>query len=258
MEKDYENDCVIELNVGGTLMNTLRSTVTKEADSLLANMIKGNVPLTKDGTGRYFLDRDPVIFGHVLEFLRSGLHPPHNKVIHVYEYAKYFGITKLVDLMEQFQTVQYKKRADEAKSKLDPVKYDKLKQNIICKLAGLSRFRDKCVCIQTCVNSANTIPGCTCESWKIIGVRKQQLAGTKTYTHAYTSKPPIPTELPITDDNLLIAIREDLYQLGFGKLRYYRGQENCKCHFHSEYLYILLSKRHEDKLIDFQTQWENI
>ncbi|XP_053373280.1 BTB/POZ domain-containing protein KCTD7-like [Mercenaria mercenaria] len=256
MEKDYENDCVIELNVGGKLMSTLRSTITKEADSLLANMIKGNAPVAQDSTGRYFLDCDPNIFGHVLEFLRFGLLPPHDKVIHVYEYAKHFGITKLVDVMEQFKTVQYKKKADEAKSKLDLEKYNTLKQNIVTKLAGLRKYKDKCICIVTRAHSANAIPACSSMRRQTIGHQRNGLNGGSFPIKADVLYH-IETEISIIiDENLLTAIREDLFQLGYGKVRYWHYEGLCNGSYH-QHLYILLSKRHEDNKID-SFLWENV
>jgi len=66
---DTEN--VIELNVGGQVMTTLRSTLTKHPNSMLAAMFSGLHKLTKDKKGRIFIDRNPEFFKDILEYLRT-------------------------------------------------------------------------------------------------------------------------------------------------------------------------------------------
>ena len=63
----------IVLNVGGVRFETLRSTLCKYNDSMLAAMFSGRhaKPLPMDQDGIYFLDRDPVLFRIVLLFLRQ-------------------------------------------------------------------------------------------------------------------------------------------------------------------------------------------
>jgi hypothetical protein len=67
---------VVELNVGGVFYSTALSTLTKEADSLLADMFSGKpgsgAGLVKDQKGKYFLDRDGVLFRYVLDYIRNG------------------------------------------------------------------------------------------------------------------------------------------------------------------------------------------
>eukprot|EP01126_Amoeba_proteus_P042509 TRINITY_DN4621_c0_g1_i2.p2 TRINITY_DN4621_c0_g1~~TRINITY_DN4621_c0_g1_i2.p2 ORF type:complete len:189 (+),score=65.07 TRINITY_DN4621_c0_g1_i2:71-568(+) len=67
--KDVED--IIELNVGGTVVETTRTTLTSVSDSMLAAMFSGRHELKKDNQGRYFLDRDPEVFKYVLSFLRT-------------------------------------------------------------------------------------------------------------------------------------------------------------------------------------------
>ncbi|XP_011505587.1 PREDICTED: BTB/POZ domain-containing protein KCTD12 [Ceratosolen solmsi marchali] len=62
---------VIELNVGGVFYTTNLSTLTREADSNLANIFKEKSCLERDAKGKYFLDRDGVLFRYVLDFLRN-------------------------------------------------------------------------------------------------------------------------------------------------------------------------------------------
>lgn len=71
---------VIELNVGGHVFTTLRSTFCKHADSMLARMFSGDfAPAHQDSQGRYFIDRDGTHFGTVLAYLREQpIKVPHN------------------------------------------------------------------------------------------------------------------------------------------------------------------------------------
>ncbi|XP_064637496.1 BTB/POZ domain-containing protein KCTD16-like [Lineus longissimus] len=64
---------IIELNVGGVFYTTSISTLTKEDDSLLGSMFsgKGKMTLVKDNKGKYFIDRDGVLFRYVLDYLRN-------------------------------------------------------------------------------------------------------------------------------------------------------------------------------------------
>ncbi|XP_026671286.1 BTB/POZ domain-containing protein KCTD16 [Ceratina calcarata] len=62
---------VVELNVGGVFYTTALTTLTREGDSHLAALFSGKIPVEKDAKGKYFLDRDGVLFRYVLDFLRN-------------------------------------------------------------------------------------------------------------------------------------------------------------------------------------------
>lgn len=64
---------IIELNVGGVFYTTTLSTLTREPDSLLGHIFTGNAKGTilKDSKGKYFLDRDGVLFRYILDYLRN-------------------------------------------------------------------------------------------------------------------------------------------------------------------------------------------
>ena len=63
---------LVRLNVGGTKYITEKTTLRKYPDSVLGAMFRGNIPLSTDGDGYYFIDRCGHIFQYILQFLRSG------------------------------------------------------------------------------------------------------------------------------------------------------------------------------------------
>ena len=63
---------IVHLNVGGLLYTTTKATLCRNPNSMLGAMFNGSMPTSKDECGRYFIDRDGTLFGHVLNFLRSS------------------------------------------------------------------------------------------------------------------------------------------------------------------------------------------
>ena len=91
----------IKLNVGGTIFHTTLSTLVSptSASSMLSSMFSGHFPLELDSKGAYFLDRDPLLFRHILNFLRDGSLPlssltPHTKQALLRE-SRFFGLSSL-------------------------------------------------------------------------------------------------------------------------------------------------------------------
>ncbi|KAK7489838.1 hypothetical protein BaRGS_00018860 [Batillaria attramentaria] len=64
---------IVELNVGGVMYTTSLETLTKQPDSLLAGLFgdKSKSKLVRDTKGKYFIDRDGVLFRYVLDYLRN-------------------------------------------------------------------------------------------------------------------------------------------------------------------------------------------
>ncbi len=62
---------VVELNVGGRVFVTTRSTLCKHSSSMLAAMISGDMqPAQQDKQGRFFIDRNGDHFAVILAYLR--------------------------------------------------------------------------------------------------------------------------------------------------------------------------------------------
>lgn len=64
---------IVELNVGGVFYTTSLSTLIKEPTSLLGQLFseENSAKLVKDSKGKYFIDRDGVLFRYILDFLRN-------------------------------------------------------------------------------------------------------------------------------------------------------------------------------------------
>lgn len=64
---------IVELNVGGVMYSTTLDTLTKQPDSLLASLFSeaSRPRLVRDTKGKYFIDRDGVLFRYVLDYLRN-------------------------------------------------------------------------------------------------------------------------------------------------------------------------------------------
>ena len=64
-----------EINIGGTIFVTTRTTLCSQPGSMLARMFAVDSPFEQymhDEEGRMYIDRDPVSFGSILAFLRTG------------------------------------------------------------------------------------------------------------------------------------------------------------------------------------------
>ncbi|XP_013399672.1 BTB/POZ domain-containing protein KCTD16 [Lingula anatina] len=70
---DQHHPAIVELNVGGVLYSTTSTTLTRYPNSYLGKIFTGRSEetLPRDSKGKYFLDRDGVLFRYVLDFLRN-------------------------------------------------------------------------------------------------------------------------------------------------------------------------------------------
>ena len=96
-------ESIIDLDVGGTRFRTSRQTLLSEPNSMLAKMFHLESPFApgvkKDGA--YFLDRDPMLFGAVLNYLRSGHLERDCNVPALLKEASYFGLLGLEAALEE-------------------------------------------------------------------------------------------------------------------------------------------------------------
>ncbi|ORC89740.1 uncharacterized protein TM35_000112740 [Trypanosoma theileri] len=89
------------INVGGSSITTLESTLRSEP-SLLSEWLNNDFAgLPRDAMGNPFVDRDPENFRHILNYLRGyGLPLATEKIVFLAEDAEYYRIEKLRALID--------------------------------------------------------------------------------------------------------------------------------------------------------------
>jgi hypothetical protein len=111
----------ITLNVGGKYFTTTLSTLQRESASMLSRMFSDGDSHTwsscVDSNGAYLMDRSPVYFEPILNYLRNGelILDKHISPKGVLEEARYFGIVSLVEILEA------KIRDDEPPTDVSPI-----------------------------------------------------------------------------------------------------------------------------------------
>ena len=85
---------------------------------MLSSMFSGQFQVTKDDTGRYFIDADGNLFSHILRYLRCGQLPPNHVAEDVYNEAKYFGLEELAQHMERMPVLMAKQARLQFQSQL--------------------------------------------------------------------------------------------------------------------------------------------
>nr|XP_026494338.1 BTB/POZ domain-containing protein KCTD3 isoform X1 [Vanessa tameamea] len=87
---------IVNLNVGGTRFATSWHTLTWVPDTFFTALLSGRIPTVRDETGAIFIDRDPNLFGLILNFLRTRDIDLININIRALRHeCDYFGITPL-------------------------------------------------------------------------------------------------------------------------------------------------------------------
>eukprot|EP01069_Polyplicarium_translucidae_P008527 Polyplicarium_translucidae@DN3232_c0_g1_i3.p1 len=71
VDSNIATETTVEFNVGGTVFSTARATLCQQPGSYIESLVSGRHQLSRDSSGRIFLDRDPELFRSILNFLRD-------------------------------------------------------------------------------------------------------------------------------------------------------------------------------------------
>ncbi|XP_026114294.1 BTB/POZ domain-containing protein KCTD5-like isoform X1 [Carassius auratus] len=95
----------VRLNVGGTYFLTTRQTLCRDPKSFLFRLCQAEPDLDsdKDESGAYLIDRDPIYFGPVLNYLRHGKLVLNKNLTEegALEEAEFYNITSLIKLIKE-------------------------------------------------------------------------------------------------------------------------------------------------------------
>jgi len=93
----------IKLNVGGSIFQTTRTTLSMDENSVLAKMFgDSGWRSATDSEGAYLLDRESKYFRPVLNFLRDGelIIDPDTSAEGVLREARFFNVQGIIDILE--------------------------------------------------------------------------------------------------------------------------------------------------------------
>ncbi|XP_023246940.1 BTB/POZ domain-containing protein KCTD16 isoform X2 [Copidosoma floridanum] len=157
-DQEGEVPSIVELNVGGVFYTTALSTLTRESDSHLAAIFQDKLNLEKDAKGKYFLDRDGVLFRYVLDYLRNQalvLPEGFRERERLRQEADFYGLGNLVKAIQEqesgptsltqqqqkngFITVGYRGSFAFGREGLSDVKFRKLSRILVCGRVALCR-----------------------------------------------------------------------------------------------------------------------
>lgn len=135
---------VVELNVGGVYYTTALTTLTRDEYSVLGSVFTGKQTCPKDAKGRYFFDRDGVLFRYILDFLRDGaltLPEGFREQDRLHKEAIYFRLSTLQETLSTLGaerrspgciTVGYRGSFQFGRDGLADVKFRKLSRILVC------------------------------------------------------------------------------------------------------------------------------
>lgn len=97
---NFTDSEIINLNIGGMLYETTKTTLLSNNKSFFVPLIKGDFGSLKDANGALFIDRNGKAFGPILEYLRHGtlIIPNDISIEVVYIESNFYGIDLLPGL----------------------------------------------------------------------------------------------------------------------------------------------------------------
>ncbi len=102
----------VTINVGGTLFTTTKETLLKYKDTTFQKLFgeKSNAWKMQDANDHVFIDRDPTIFAHILNFMRGYSFVADRETLGlIYEDAIYYNINPIIESLR----LELGKRSDE-------------------------------------------------------------------------------------------------------------------------------------------------
>jgi hypothetical protein len=108
---------VLRLNIGGEIFSTTESTLQNaQGDnffkSLLANIQNKTLVVERDENGIVFVDRSPVHFHHILDYLRDGeiqVNLPLETLSWIRKEAKFYCMNDLIEYLDTYEALASKK-----------------------------------------------------------------------------------------------------------------------------------------------------
>ena len=92
----------VKLNIGGQTYETTDTVLKRDPSSLLAALVGDASPMQADEDGCFFIDRDGMLFRHILRFLRDGVLPANRGLLQqLLHESEYFGIETLRESLDQ-------------------------------------------------------------------------------------------------------------------------------------------------------------
>mmetsp|Transcript_8416 Transcript_8416/g.16756 ORF Transcript_8416/g.16756 Transcript_8416/m.16756 type:complete len:372 (+) Transcript_8416:183-1298(+) len=106
----------VRINVGGQLFETTERVLKRDPGSLLAALVGPDSPIKPDDRGCYIIDRDWVLFRHIIAFLRDGALPQSadpaadQLIMRLYKEAEFYRLETLRcairEFLDPFQLVE--------------------------------------------------------------------------------------------------------------------------------------------------------
>lgn len=167
----------LRLNVGGTIYETSRSTLTSDAESILARMFEPNSnlpPATVTEEGCYQIDACPRSFGVILNWLRyrSLIFGSDVQAEDVLPVADYFGLPELRTLLERHHEKETEKEGKIISCIEESVeKIEEVLQHVECEFSAINdKLEDFKVEMSTVASGMDDLWRLKCELSNISGI----------------------------------------------------------------------------------------